>query len=436
VPNGRYYAHLVGQIQQFIGRQGVKTDHPQKGFRMTEITRAGRLARLIIGFLLTLTDPRDGTADIIVQETFMDGNITDNQPAHWTLTCFQTECDPNNPSVEYTVRNGEVAADFSAFAMWRLDSVNGVPIEAKNRWSIRSRILPVKRDPDSGMSIVGVGLDEYYWVAPFRDPQAQEAGVSAGRFFDAQDITERLPIFEEWVVQIDVYPDHLEGFRWLVSDPGRILRVNWDRGQEINPGRPVFWGNFSTSAKFLEVVVATEPMGPGGDFDRDGSLDIDDVNELSKAIRARTNDPRYNLTSDYAVDKNDLESWVHGGRRTYFGDSNLDGEFNSGDLTEVFKAGIYEDAVSGNASWQHGDWNADGEFDSGDLVAAFQDGGYEKGPRPATSSVPEPGSVGLLLMGATRLVRRSRRKRGQGDCSQGANALDLGPFRLQCPMNF
>ncbi|MCA9215162.1 MAG: PEP-CTERM sorting domain-containing protein [Planctomycetales bacterium] len=82
---------------------------------------------------------------------------------------------------------------------------------------------------------------------------------------------------------------------------------------------------------------------------------------------------------------------------TWFGDSNLDGVFNTSDLVTVFQEGQYEDGIDGNSSWTTGDWNGDGEFDTGDLVLAFQDGGFEVGPRQSVASVPEPSStVGLF----------------------------------------
>lgn len=80
------------------------------------------------------------------------------------------------------------------------------------------------------------------------------------------------------------------------------------------------------------------------------------------------------------VTQTDHTMWVKEKRRTYFGDANLDGEFNSSDLTEIFRTGLYEDAIARNASWGTGDWNGDSDFTSGDLIAAFADGGYEQGP--------------------------------------------------------
>ena len=56
--------------------------------------------------------------------------------------------------------------------------------------------------------------------------------------------------------------------------------------------------------------------------------------------------------------------YVHNVLGTWIGDSNKDGEFNSGDLVQVFAAGEYEDSVAENSSWATGDWNGDKEFDS------------------------------------------------------------------------
>jgi hypothetical protein len=103
--------------------------------------------------------------------------------------------------------------------------------------------------------------------------------------------------------------------------------------------------------------------------------------------------------------------WVHNLADTYFGDANLDGEFNTSDLVAVFEAGHYEDGIAGNSGWGTGDWNGDAEFSTSDLVLAFQDGGYEQGPRGAVSSVPEPNALCLLLLGATSLKHERRRRR-------------------------
>jgi hypothetical protein len=119
-----------------------------------------------------------------------------------------------------------------------------------------------------------------------------------------------------------------------------------------------------------------------GDFNSNGTLDAEDIDLLSGEVRSGANNAPFDLTSDQRVDELDRTFWVETLRKTYFGDSNLDGEFNTADLVQVFQAGLYEDTIDGNAGWASGDWNGDANFNSRDLVLAFQSGGYEAGPRP------------------------------------------------------
>ena len=91
--------------------------------------------------------------------------------------------------------------------------------------------------------------------------------------------------------------------------------------------------------------------------------------------------------------------WVKDLRKTWFGDSNNDGSFDSADLVQVFTRGEYEDTEAGNSNWGDGDWNGDLDFSSADLVTSFTDGGYEAGPVAAAAAVPEPASLLTLILG-------------------------------------
>ena len=52
--------------------------------------------------------------------------------------------------------------------------------------------------------------------------------------------------------------------------------------------------------------------------------------------------------------------WVDDLKNTWIGDANLDGEFNSGDMVQVFVGGKYE--TGEDAGWEEGDWNGDMKF--------------------------------------------------------------------------
>lgn len=145
-----------------------------------------------------------------------------------------------------------------------------------------------------------------------------------------------------------------------------------------------------------QIVAVMDIPERRGDFDRDGQLTISDIDALSIAIRNEESGLQWDLNSDGTISLDDLTFWVDDKMRTYVGDANLDGEFNSADLVNVFQSAEYEDGIDQNSTWATGDWNANGEFDSADFVAAFQNGGFEQGPRPV-NRVPES-SNGLTMV--------------------------------------
>ena len=146
-----------------------------------------------------------------------------------------------------------------------------------------------------------------------------------------------------------------------------------------------------------------------GDFDQDGELDIDDVNELSQAIFDESIEERFDLNDDARVDIGDLEFWVHELKETAIGDANLDGVFGTGDLVDVFTTNEYEDAISENSTWESGDWNGDREFNSRDFLIAFQHRGFN--PTANVLAVPEPatGFMSLMFLVTAALWLRSAR---------------------------
>lgn len=145
-----------------------------------------------------------------------------------------------------------------------------------------------------------------------------------------------------------------------------------------------------------------------GDFNGDGQFDAIDMNGLTYAVLGENTEPRFDVNLDGSVNAADRDTWINSIKKTYVGDANMDGEFNTGDFVAVFQRGEYEDALIANSSWETGDWNGDREFNTGDFIAAFQAGGFEAGPRAAVSAVPEPASLGWMV-GVLLLMLRRRR---------------------------
>ena len=158
---------------------------------------------------------------------------------------------------------------------------------------------------------------------------------------------------------------------------------------------------------FDSALAANAP----GDFNGDTRLDHEDVDLLIREIYEGSEDFVFDVTLDGSVDSDDLFFWVADLKATWFGDANLDGEFNSSDFVSVFVAGEYEDDIEDNSTWGEGDWNADLDFNTSDLVDALSEGGFEIGPTNALAAVPEPSSLTLLVVSACELLRTLRRRR-------------------------
>jgi hypothetical protein len=125
---------------------------------------------------------------------------------------------------------------------------------------------------------------------------------------------------------------------------------------------------------------------------------------LLEAIQIESQELRFDLDGSGKINASDLDMMVEDVFGTWYGDADLDGEFNTGDLVQVLGAGKYERQEY--AGWAEGDWNGDGVFGTGDLVMALEDGGYEKGPREDVAAVPEPTGWWLFVMGLLTGPRR------------------------------
>ncbi len=161
--------------------------------------------------------------------------------------------------------------------------------------------------------------------------------------------------------------------------------------------------DYAGNQLILEVIAATSD----GDFDGDGILDGGDADDLVAGIASGSNNPAFDLTGDGLVNADDLDQWLTiagaanlpSGNPYLYGDASLDGfvdvtDFNAWNSSKF----------TNTAAWTMGDFNADGSID----VTDFNRWNSNKftASDAATSTVPEPATATLLVMGLLLAVRR------------------------------
>ncbi len=272
-----------------------------------------------------------------------------------------------------------------------------------------------------GLSINSpLDTDWYQWTSP--GPGTLQADISFRH--DAGDIDMRLyDAGGNWLAESnsttdnehiswDVEGDTVYYLQVLGAPLSNILRRPLDR-----PSPAVF---DAVLQREYMLTAHFDPGGIPGDFNLNGRLDAEDIDLLTAAD---TQELAFDLNSDGVVDVNDRVLWVKELKVTWFGDANLNGEFNSNDLVFVLAAGKYEDGIPQNSGWADGDWNGDMEFDSSDLITALADGGYEMGPLRAVQVVRDATLTRSAVAAAVDTVLLEIRP------SRSAESMDLPTLR-------
>ena len=171
---------------------------------------------------------------------------------------------------------------------------------------------------------------------------------------------------------------------------------------------------FSVVSFVFWIATQTLFAAVPGDYDGNDLRDAGDLDFLTEAILNEQRDPVFDLNEDGEIDYWDRDYWIETLSNTWYGDSNLDGEFNSSDFITVFIANKFE--TGERAGWAEGDWNGDQLFNTNEFSFFFleqQLSGFERGPRPGGfQAVPEPNSfpfalLGFLLIAVTRYRTRT-----------------------------
>ena len=301
----------------------------------------------------------------------------------------------------------EVYADgFSALGNIDIDPTDGNVVATDRGTHLVYRISPdgeksvIAGNGDdsggnSGDDALDVGLEEVRGVAFNPDGTYFLATHDGGQIWFV-DLEDKIHL----VIDGDSRRSTHGGDGELITTPGK--KLSEIRAVTIAPNKDLLITEHDAGyiRRVEWIGIDSEP----GDLNGNGVVDAEDIDLLSKAIRDGENTPAYDLNGDGAVNGEDRLHWVSRSKKTYIGDSNLDGEFNSNDFVSIFTAGEYEDNIAGNSTWATGDWNGDGDFTSSDFVLAFGDGGYELGPRVAQQTVPEPNGFASVVVGLWSLL--------------------------------
>ncbi len=188
----------------------------------------------------------------------------------------------------------------------------------------------------------------------------------------------RGPIDTETTITMTAPDDHDIFFTTDGTDPAEASdAIEYQRPIMLNQSTIITVRSFDTAkGTWSALKQVSYFVGEPGDFDGDGVLDLSDVDLLWAEAKSPRPSRFFDLTGDDQVDSKDRDAMVQDILKTTYGDSNLDGVFDSADLLQVFAQGEYDDREQNNSTFAEGDWNGDGEFNSSDLVLAFRSGGY------------------------------------------------------------
>jgi hypothetical protein len=202
-------------------------------------------------------------------------------------------------------------------------------------------------------------------------------------------------------------------------------------GRDSRYGDISIWApvNLTRNRNFLiaQGLTVGLPNAASGDFDGDGDYDCNDIDALTLAVTSGSSDSSFDLDGNGSVNAADVDAWLSEagntnlgpGRSFISGDANLDGNVDISDFN-LWNANKF----TNTGRWCSADFNVDGNTDTSDfnlwnankftggLAAPVAHSGNRGSHRPFGSNaaaVPEPGTLGLCLMGLAMLTLSRRR---------------------------
>ncbi len=156
----------------------------------------------------------------------------------------------------------------------------------------------------------------------------------------------------------------------------------------VIPDVPLF-GNVDadvTASGLMKAAGTVTIEWMPGDFDRDGMLECDDIDQLGAAIRDSSTDLMFDINGNGTVESADYRSWITDIKGTILGDSNFDG------VVDVIDFNTWNDnRFSPDTGWCEGDFDGDSFTDAQDLNV------WTANKFTTVSVVPEPPSFAALL---------------------------------------
>jgi len=128
-------------------------------------------------------------------------------------------------------------------------------------------------------------------------------------------------------------------------------------------------GELETSHPATVTISVDSTSITPGDVNLDGTVDATDIDDLYDAIEMESRELRFDVDGDGLVALTDMDYLLSSIFNTTQGDTDLDGDVDTGDLTRAIIG--FTGAGGAGKGWADGDTDGDGDIDTKDLTRAI-----------------------------------------------------------------